>query len=69
MNKLRSHFISLSDYMNKLEYQKWINIISKTLNFSINEDYSLSNITILLNISNDLESLSFKNRQLKSHKL
>lgn len=61
MNKLKSHFILLSDYMNKLEYQKWINIISKTLNFSINEDYSLSNITILLNISNDLESLSFKN--------
>lgn len=61
MNKLRSHFISLSDYMNKLEYQKWINIISKTLNFSINENYLLSNITILLNISNDLESLSFKN--------
>ena len=61
MNKLRSHFILLSDYMDRLEYQKWINIISKTLNFSINEDYSLSNITILLNISNDLESLSFKN--------
>lgn len=61
MNKLRSHFILLSDYMDKLKYQKWINIISKTLNFSINEDYSLSNITILLNIYNDLESLSFKN--------